>query len=119
MRLLVLGVVLLSLAVVALGCGGGGAAVDTARFQEDVFTGAGTTGPFDVRFSPILTDGSMAIIDGQTQIVRQALVVTVDGTEWREGIEMDSVRQIGRIVTRKPVPATAVMRIGYYYGLSG
>ncbi len=92
-----------------------GGSNSTARFQEDLFTGSGTTGPFDVRFSPILADGATATIDGQEQIIRQALVFLVDETEWREGIEMDSIRQIGRIITRRPVPATAVVRVRYYY----
>ncbi|MBM3499979.1 MAG: hypothetical protein FJX74_15070, partial [Armatimonadetes bacterium] len=92
---------------------------DTARFQDDIFQGSGSTGPFDVRYSPILADGSKAIINGQETIVRDALIVLMDGVEQQEGVHFDADRQIGRIIFRLAVPPTAVVRIKYYYEVGG
>lgn len=92
---------------------------DTARFQDDIFTGSGSTGPFDVRYSPILADGAKAIIDGQETIIRDALIVLVDNVEQQEGLHFDADRQIGRILFRRAVPATATVRIKYYYEVGG
>jgi hypothetical protein len=94
---------------------GAGGASDTARFQDDIFQGSGSTGPFDVRYSPILADGAKAVINGQEQIVRDALIVLMDNVEQREGVDFDAIRQIGRIIFRHIVPPTAVVRIKYYY----
>lgn len=92
-----------------------GKAADTARFQDDIFQGAGSTGPFDVRFSPILADGAKAIINGKETIIRDALVVMEDNVVRREGVDYDAIRQIGRIIFRRIVPPTSVVRIKYYY----
>jgi len=92
-----------------------GGSRSTARFQEDLFQGSGSTGPFDVRFSPILADGALAVIDGKEQKIRDALSVLVDNVEQREGVDFDAIRQIGRIIFRRIVPPTAVVRIRYYY----
>jgi len=95
---------------------GAGGAADTARFQDDIFYGSGSTGPFDVRFSPILAYGAKAIINGKEKVLHEeALIVLVDNVEQREGVDFDSLRQIGRIIFRRIVPPTSVVRIKYYY----
>ncbi|MGQ9732607.1 MAG: hypothetical protein ACUVX8_15215, partial [Candidatus Zipacnadales bacterium] len=94
---------------------GMGSSRDTAKYQEDLFAGSGSTGPFDVRFSPILADGAKAIIHGKEQIIRKALTVLVDQSEQTEGEDYEALRQIGRIWFLRVVPPTAVVRIQYYY----
>ena len=92
-----------------------GGSGDTARYQDDMFVGSGSTGPFDVRYSPILADGAKAIVKGQETVIRDALVVLVDGTEQTEGVDYDAIRQIGRVIFRRIVPGTATVRIQYWY----
>jgi hypothetical protein len=95
---------------------GAGAAADTARFQDDIFQGSGSTGPFDTRYSPILAYGARAIINGQEKVIHEeALIVLVDGATQREGVDYDAIRQIGRVIFRRIVPPTSVVRIQYYY----
>lgn len=98
--------------------GGGGSARDTVGYQEDIFNGSGSTGPFDVNFRPIIANGSNVVYQGQQQIIQQALVVLVDNVEKAEGVDYDSYRQIGRIIFRGSVPPTSLVEIHYYYDLS-
>ncbi len=93
----------------------GAGSQDTARYQDDMFQGSGSTGPFDTRYSPILPDGAKAIIGGQPTTIRNGLVVTVDDIPQQEGVDYDAIRQIGRVLFRHIVPATAVVHIKYYY----
>jgi len=110
-------VLIAGLAPLALaGCGGEGPQ-DTARFQDDLFYGSGSTGPFDVRFSPILADGATAVVNGNETIIRDALIVLVDDVEQREGVDYDAMREVGRIIFRRIIPPTAVVRVKYYYQL--
>lgn len=97
----------------------GGGAQDTAKYQEDIFQGSGSTGPFDTRYSPILIDGTRAVINGQQVIIRDALVVLQDGVEQQEGTDFDAIRSIGRILFQHMVPPTALVKIQYYYQLGG
>jgi hypothetical protein len=94
-----------------------GDASDTAGFQEDIFQGSGSTGPFDVNYRPILVNGASVIYQGERQSITQPLVVLVDNVEQLEGVDYDSYRQIGRIIFRRAVPPTALVIIRYYYDL--
>jgi len=90
---------------------------DTVAYQENVYYGSGTTGPFDTNFRPIIADGAEVIYHGQTQIISEALKVFVDDAEMTEGIDYDAYRQIGRVIFRMGVPPTSLVRIQYYYEL--
>jgi hypothetical protein len=39
----------------------------------------------------------------------------VDGVEQQAGVDFDAAREIGRIIFRRAVTPTAVVRITYYY----
>jgi hypothetical protein len=91
---------------------------DTVGYQEDIFQGSGSVGPFDVNFRPIIANGAQVIYKGEAQVIQQALVVLVDNAEQAEGVDYDSYRQIGRIIFRRSVPPTALVAIRYYYDLS-
>ena len=109
---------LVGLALLCAGCGeGDNGTRDTARFQEDLFPGPGSTGPFDVRFSPILADGVTVTIGGTRQVVPTALTVLVDGQPQREGVDYDAILPIGRIIFRRIVPSAAVVTVRYYYAV--
>lgn len=90
---------------------------DTAGYQEDIYEGSGTTGPFDTNYRPILADGATVTYRGKTQTIAKPLVVLVDLQEQREGVDYDSYRQIGRIIFRRAVPPTSLVKIQYYYNL--
>ncbi|NLO72870.1 MAG: hypothetical protein GX100_02015 [candidate division WS1 bacterium] len=90
---------------------------DTAGHQEDIYQGSGTTGPFDTNYRPILADGTTVVYKGQSQTISTALVVLVDNALQTEGLDYDSYRDIGRIIFRRLVPPTALVRIQYYYSL--
>ncbi|MGE5531776.1 MAG: hypothetical protein ACM3VW_06660, partial [Bacteroidota bacterium] len=98
--------------------GGGGSVRDTVGYQEDIFNGSGSTGPFDVNFRPIILNGTQATYQGKQQVIQQALIVLVDNVEQVEGVDYDSYRQIGRIIFRRSVPPTALVVIRYFYDLS-
>ncbi|MBU0608652.1 MAG: hypothetical protein KKI08_12255, partial [Armatimonadetes bacterium] len=91
---------------------------DTAGYQEDIFNGSGSTGPFDVNFRPILANGTEVVYKGTQQVIEQALVVLVDNIEQAEGVDYDSYRSIGRIIFRRSVPPTSLVAIRYYYDIS-
>lgn len=95
-----------------------GSVRDTVGYQEDIFNGSGSTGPFDVNFRPIIPNGTNAVYDGKEQTIQQALLVLVDNVEQAEGVDYDAYRQIGRIIFRRSVPPTALVAIRYYYDLS-
>ena len=90
---------------------------DTVAYQEDVYYGSGTTGPFDTNFRPIIADGAEVVYHGQTQTISNALRVLVDDVEMQEGTDYDAYRQIGRVIFRLGVPPTSLVRIQYYYEL--
>jgi len=90
---------------------------DTVAYQENVYYGSGTTGPFDTNFRPIIADGAEVIYHGQTQTIAEALKVLVDDVEMAEGVDYDAYRQIGRVIFRLAVPPTSLVRIQYYYEL--
>lgn len=92
---------------------------DTVGYQEDVYHGSGTTGPFDTNFRPIIPDGTSAVYKGERRIIDRPLVVLVDGTEQIEGADYDAYRSIGRIIFRRAVPPTALVIIRYYYDIAG
>lgn len=96
----------------------GAGAADTAGYQEDIFNGSGSVGPFDVNFRPILSNGAQVVYQGKPQTIQQALLVLVDNVEQVEGVDYDSYRSIGRIIFRRSVPPTALVIIRYYYDLS-
>jgi hypothetical protein len=98
--------------------GGGGAVRDNVGYQEDIFQGSGSTGPFDVNYRPIMPNGSQVVYKGKAQMIQQALTVLVDSVEQAEGVDYDSYRQIGRIIFRRSVPPTALVVIRYFYDLS-
>lgn len=98
--------------------GGSAVARDTIGYQEDIFNGSGSTGPFDVNFRPILINGTTGVYKGKPTTISQALLVLVDNVEQAEGVDYDSYRQIGRIIFRRSVPPTALVIIRYYYDLS-
>lgn len=91
---------------------------DTVGYQEDIFQGSGSTGPFDVNYRPLIPDNSTVIYQGQTRLIEKALVVLVDNVEQAEGVDYDVFRDIGRIIFRRAVPPTALVIIRYYYDLS-
>lgn len=90
---------------------------DTVGYHEDIYQGSGTTGPFDTTFRPIVEDGARVVYKGKEQQLDQALIVTVDNVEQKEGVDFDSHRYLGRIVFRRAVPPTALVVIKYYYEL--
>jgi len=90
---------------------------DTVSYQEDVYYGSGTTGPFDTNFRPIIADGAQVIYQGSAQTIAEALKVLMDNVPMQEGVDYDAYRQIGRIIFRLAVPPTALVRIQYYYEL--
>ncbi len=94
-----------------------GIAGDTAGYQEDIFQASGTTGPFDVNFRPILPNGSRVVYEGEEQTIDQTVIVLVDNTEQKQGVDYDVYHDIGRIIFRRSVPPTALVRIKYYYDL--
>ncbi len=94
-----------------------GRRADTVGFQEDVYQGSGTTGPFDTNFRPIIPNGSSVVYRGTPQTIERALVVLVDGVEQIEGVDYDAYRDLGRIIFRRAVPPTSLVRIRYYYEL--
>jgi hypothetical protein len=91
---------------------------DTVGFQEDVYYGAGSTGPFDTSYRPIIANGTSVVYKGVRQIIDEALVVLQDGSEQVEGVDYDVQRTIGRIEFRRMVPPTSLVRVKYYYDLS-
>lgn len=97
---------------------GGGGVRDTVGYQEDIFNGSGSTGPFDVNFRPIIPNGTQATYQGREQVIQQALVVLMDNVEQVEGVDYDSYRQIGRIIFRRSVPPEALVVIRYFYDMS-
>lgn len=90
---------------------------DTAGFQEDIFQGSGTTGPFDVNFRPILPNGATVVYQGQRQTIDQTVVVLVDSAEQVQSVDYDVFHDIGRILFRRAVPPTSLVIIRYYYDL--
>lgn len=97
--------------------GGGASANDTVGYQEDIFQGSGSTGPFDVNYRPIVDDGTQVVYQGITKTLDQALVVLVDNVPKTDGVDYDSYRSIGRIIFRYSVPPTSLVTIQYYYDL--
>ena len=103
---------------------GGAGRQDTARVEEDPFPSAGSTGPFDVRFRPILDvppnqETLTVIVEGrEISLTKQDLLqVFVDDALQREGTDYDAIRALGRIIFRHIVPPTSLVRIRYYYDL--
>ncbi len=90
---------------------------DTVAYQEDVYYGSGSTGPFDTNFRPIIADGAEVIYQGQAQTITEALEVFVDNVQMLEGVDYDAYRQIGRVIFRLAVPPTSLVHIQYYYEL--
>lgn len=95
----------------------GQSAGDTAGFQEDIFHGSGTTGPFDVNFRPILPNGATVVYQGRRQTIDQSVVVLVDSVEQVQSVDYDVYHDIGRILFRRAVPPTSLVIIRYYYDL--
>ncbi|MGC9318727.1 MAG: hypothetical protein ACP5KN_11920 [Armatimonadota bacterium] len=94
-----------------------GSVGDTAGFQEDIFQGSGTTGPFDVNFRPILPNGATVVYEVERQTIDQTVVVLVDNVEQVQGVDYDVYHDIGRIIFRRAVPPTSLVVIRYYYDL--
>ena len=92
---------------------------DTVGFQEDIYNGSGSTGPFDTNFRPIIADGTSVVYNGERKIIDRALVVLVDGVEQLEAVDYDSYRSIGRVEFRRVVPPTALVKVQYYYEITG
>ncbi len=90
---------------------------DTIAYQEDIYYGSGTTGPFDTNFRPVIADGAEMVFQGRTQVIAEALKVFVDDVQMREALDYDAYRQIGRVIFRLAVPPTSLVRIQYYYEL--
>ena len=97
---------------------GGSGHRDTANYQEDVYNGSGSTGPFDTNFRPILANGATVVYKSQTITIAQPLTVLVDAVEQKEAIDYDSYRQIGRVIFRRAVPPTSLVVIRYYYSVA-
>lgn len=95
-----------------------GATSDTVGYQEDVYNGSGSTGPFDTSFRPIAADGTHAVYHGKAQIIDKGLVVLMDAAPQTEGVNFDARRDIGRIIFRMAVPPTSLVVIKYYYSLA-
>jgi len=90
---------------------------DTVGYQEDIYQGNNTTGPFDTNFRPIIPDGTSVVYKGQRQIIDEPLVVLVDSVQQIEGADYDSYRSIGRVIFRRAVPPTALVVIRYFYDI--
>jgi hypothetical protein len=97
---------------------GSTSAADTVGYQEDIYTGSGSTGPFDTNFRPIIADGTSVVYKGERKIIDKALTVLVDGSEQVEGTDYDANRPIGRVIFRRVVPPTSLVIIHYYYDIS-
>lgn len=95
----------------------GAGAADTAGYREDLYQGSGTTGPFDTNYRPILADGATVVYKGETLTIDEPLIVIVDNVTQLEGVDYDSYRDIGRVIFRRLVPPTSLVRIQYYYSL--
>ncbi|HEY3398370.1 MAG TPA: hypothetical protein VGM19_12015 [Armatimonadota bacterium] len=92
---------------------------DTAGYQEDIYQGSGTTGPFDTNYRPIVANGATIIYKGKSlTLTNNALIVLVDNVLQVESQDYDSYRSIGRIIFRRAVPPTALVKVQYYYNLS-
>ncbi len=90
---------------------------DTVSYQEDVYNGSGSTGPFDTNFRPIIPNATSVVYKGTRQVIDKPLIVLVDGSEQVETADYDSYRSIGRIIFRRAVPPTSLVIIKYYYDL--
>ncbi len=90
---------------------------DTSGFQEDIYLGSGTTGPFDTNFRPILSNGATVVYEGERITIDQTVVVLVDNVEQIQSVDYDVYHDIGRIIFRRAVPPTALVIIRYYYDL--
>ncbi len=90
---------------------------DTAGYQEDIYQGSGSTGPFDTNFRPILANGTTVVFEGERQTIDQTVVVLVDNVEQVQSVDYDVYHDIGRIIFRRAVPPTALVIIRYYYDL--
>jgi len=95
-----------------------GRADDTVGYQEDIYNGSGSTGPFDTNFRPIIPDGTSVVYDGERKIIDEALIVLVDGVRQMEAVDYDAYRTIGRVEFRRVVPPTALVRVQYYYEIA-
>lgn len=91
---------------------------DTVGYQEDIYQGSGSTGPFDTIYRPIIANGTRVIYDGQDRVIEQSLVVLVDNAEQAESVDYDAYRSIGRIIFRRAVPPTSMVVIRYFYDLT-
>lgn len=91
---------------------------DTVGYQEDIYQGSGSTGPFDTIHRPIIANGTRVIYDGQDRVIEQALVVLVDNVEQAENVDYDAYRTIGRVIFRRAVPPTSLVIIRYFYDLT-
>lgn len=96
---------------------GSGSLQDTVGYQEDIYNGSGSTGPFDTNFRPIIANGASVVYKGKRQIIDTPLVVLVDGSEQLEGVDYDSYRSIGRVIFRRAVPPTSLVMVRYYYDI--
>jgi hypothetical protein len=90
---------------------------DTVSYQEDMYTGTGSTGPFDTNFRPIIADGTSVVYQGVRKVIDKPLVVLVDGAEQMETVDYDAYRSIGRIIFRRAVPPTSMVILRYYYSI--
>ena len=95
-----------------------GRADDTVGYQEDIYNGSGSTGPFDTNFRPIIPDGTSVVYDGERKIIDEALIVLVDGVRQMEAVDYDAYRSIGRVEFRRVVPPTALVKVQYYYEIA-
>ena len=96
---------------------GGSSVYDTVGYQEDVYNGSGSTGPFDTNYRPIIVDGTSVVYKGERQIIDKALTVLVDSVEQLEGVDYDAFRTIGRVIFRRAVPPTSLVIIKYFYDI--
>lgn len=91
---------------------------DTVGYQEDIYQGSGSTGPFDTIYRPIIANGTPVVYDGENRVIEQALVVLVDNVEQAENVDYDAYRTIGRVIFRRAVPPTSLVIIRYFYDLT-
>jgi hypothetical protein len=88
---------------------------DTARLARDRWDGAGSTGPFMVRSRPIVRDGETVVINGQSQVIEDSLVVYLDNVEQIEGADYLVNYDAGRIEFLRVVLPTSIVVADYYY----
>ncbi len=88
---------------------------DTAGYRRDIFNGAGSTGPFELNFRPVVRDGETVVVGGKRIDVQDGLLVTVDAVPQAENVDYFADYDYGVIEFFRIIPPTATVFVQYYY----